>query len=188
MMLKKVLLISFICYDYYISREEVKKGPTSGNDYSIFIETFNCGEKNLNEMDFQNIVPLNQDIYIFSLQECMKVKRSLKAISRYLNSSNEYTIQMQSIGSDFKLVGYHGVISIIVAVRTSILCSFNPSLDNTVYEGFNLYCTRLGNKGAAAISIRLPHYSLLAIASHFSSDLKVLNWFMLFTIGTISFG
>lgn len=169
------LIQTFWFFIVLIFREDIAPASKSGSDYAVFIETFNCGEKYLAEIDLKNTVPLQKDIYIFSLQECFKPDKSLKAISNYLNTNNEYSIQSQSIGSNWKFLGYHGTITVIVAVRRMILCAFNPSLNNTVYEGFNLGFTRLGNKGSAAISIRLPNYSILAIACHFSSDLKVLD-------------
>ena len=155
-------------------REDIGKTAGFGRDYSLFIQTFNCGEKYLSEIDLTNNIPFDKDIYIFSLQECFYPEKSIKAITSYLNKNGEYTLQTQSIGCNWKIVGYHGTITVIALVRTSILCSFNPILNRSVYEGFNLGFTRLGNKGSAAISIRLPNYLLLVIASHYSSDLKVI--------------
>lgn len=123
-------------------------------------------------MDMLNNVPADKDIYVFSLQECLKPAKSVKAVAAFLKNQ-EYTILTKSIGCSWKLVGYHGSITAIVAVRTSLLYTFNPISNSTVYEGFNLGFTRLGNKGSAAVSIRLPNYTLLVIANHYSSDLKV---------------
>lgn len=154
-------------------RDEQNVAMTASQDLSVFIETFNCGEKFITKMDLENIVPLNKDLYIFSLQECLHPKKSIKAISEYLNSNKDYLIQEKSIGNNWKFLGYHGTITVVVAVKKAVVESLNPSTQNTVYEGFNLGCCHLGNKGGVAISLRFPSYSLLVVACHFSSDLKV---------------
>ena len=154
--------------------EDITAASKSSRDYTLFVQTFNCGEKYLTELDMTNNVPLDKDIYIFSLQECFKPDKSVKAVSSFLKSQ-EYVIYSKSIGCNWKIVGYHGTITAIVAVRKSIVCTFHPDSNTTVYEGFNLGFTRLGNKGSAAVSLRLPNYSLLVIASHYSSDLKVCS-------------
>lgn len=169
------------------NREEQLVSISTSQDLSLFIETFNCGEKYLTTIDLQTNVPLNKDIYIFSLQECLHPTKSIKAIQQYLNTNHDYLIQSQSIGCNWKILGYHGTITIIVAVKKTVVEAFNPSTQNTVYEGFNLGCCRLGNKGGAAISLRFPSYSLLVVACHFSSDLKVFPSIEFFeSIGAIS--
>ena len=124
--------------------------------------------------DLIHHVPEGKDIYLFSLQECISPTKSIKAINEFVNSKKqEYFIQSESIGSRLKILGYHGTITIVAAVRKSIASPFTVIAPSTVYEGFNLGICRLGYKGSVCISLRFGHHSLLFVGSHFASDLKV---------------
>ena len=151
--------------------------PVAARDVSVFVETFNCGEKWITDVDLNHYVPKGKDIYVFSLQECMKANASVNAIRHYLASDeNDYQIELQSIGGTVKLLGYHGTITVIVAVKKSVVNRFNPSVPYRVCEGFGFRSFRFGNKGSVAIQLRLANQTLLVIASHFASDLKVGSW------------
>lgn len=149
---------------------DVKMTP---QDLSVFVFSFNCGEKAISEIDLKNGIPENKDIYIFSLQECMNTRKSIKAITKTLNPTNEYVIEWHAIGSRLRLLGFHGDISIITLVKHTILERFSVCTGSEVCRGFDLGVCRLGNKGSAAVSLRIGNKSILAIAVHFASDLKV---------------
>ena len=148
--------------------------PCIVKDMSVFVESFNCGEKWLADMDLRNYVPKDKDIYVFSLQECMKPEVSISAIRKLVDSFDDsYLLKHNSIGGRAKLLGYHGTITVIVVVRKSIIHRFIPSIPSQVYEGFGFSTFRCGNKGSVAVRLRLANQTLLVVASHFSSDLKV---------------
>ena len=141
---------------------------------SIIVHSFNCGEKYLSLMDLTNLLPEGKDVYLFSLQECMSPAKSIQAVNEFVNSkSQEYFIRSESIGSRLKILGYHGTITVVAAVRKSIASDFTVLSPSTVYEGFNLGVCRLGNKGSVGISLRFGRHSLLFVGSHFASDLRV---------------
>lgn len=143
-------------------------------DLSILVHSFNCGEKFLSFSDLVRYVPEGKDVYLFSLQECMSPAKSIQAIDEFVNSKKqEYWIQSESIGSRLKILGYHGMITVVAAVRKSIVSPFSNLSPSTVYEGLNLGICRLGNKGSVGISLRFGRHSLLFVGSHFASDLKV---------------
>lgn len=144
------------------------------DELSLFVFSFNCGEKSITEIDLKNGIPENKDIYIFSLQECMNTRGSMKAISNTLNRGDEYVVEWHAIGSRLRWLGFHGDISIIVFVRKSVLERFSLCTGSEVCRGFNLGVCKLGNKGSVGVTIRIGNTSILAIAVHFASDLKVL--------------
>lgn len=155
-------------------RSELAVNPCESKDLSVFVESFNCGEKWITDVDLRNYVPKDKDIYVFSLQECMKPESSISAIRKLLDAFDDsYLLKHQSIGGKAKLLGYHGTITVIVAVRKSVIHNFIPSTPSQVYEGFGFSTFRCGNKGSVAVRLRLANQTLLVIASHFSSDLKV---------------
>ena len=149
---------------------DVKISP---QDLSVFVFSFNCGEKSISEIDLKNGIPENRDLYIFSLQECLNTRKSIKAITKTLNHNNEYVVEWHSIGSRLRLLGFHGDISIITLVRSTVLERFSLCTGSEVCRGFNVGVCKLGNKGSAAVALRIGNKTLLAIAVHFASDLKV---------------
>ena len=147
--------------------------PAVMRDISIFVESYNCGEKWLTEIDVRNVIPEGKDVYIISLQECMNSSKSVSSLLSLLSPNGEYVVETYSIGSYWRWLGFHGNVTIIALVRKSILNNFCLRPGSKARMGLNLGVCRLGNKGSVAITMRIGGQVIMAIAAHFSSDLKV---------------
>ena len=147
---------------------------TAPTDIHLFTYSFNCGSKYLSLIDLRNLIPEGKDVYLFALQECKSPAKSIQAINDFLNSTtSNYIIHEQSIGSSFTWLGYHGTITMIVAVKAHLVSPLSFACCPSLGMGLNIRVCRLGNKGSVGIWLRFAHHSLFFVSNHFASDLNV---------------
>ena len=165
-------------YDLLLSRRDNHLLPVAVNtaptDIHIFTYSFNCGSKYISLIDLRNLIPEGKDVYLFALQECKSPAKSIQAINDFLNSAHSnYFIHEQSIGSSFTWLGYHGMITMIVAVKTHLVSPLSFACHPSLGMGLDLRVCRLGNKGSVGVWLQFAHHSLFFVSNHFASDLNV---------------
>ncbi|ETK87918.1 hypothetical protein, variant 1 [Phytophthora nicotianae CJ01A1] len=154
---------------------------------AIFASTFNMGEKDVNESELREWIPLGQDVYVIGVQECMDLADLQIKILRHLvsGSTSKYVHYSREIGKRATALGYHGYIALCIFVRATAVASgrfrmpHRQSSNKNAQEVFRgkslLLFGRASNKGAVGISFRFDNTSFAFVTCHLASDSSSLK-------------
>ncbi|KAL4144479.1 hypothetical protein PRNP1_013610 [Phytophthora ramorum] len=154
---------------------------------AIFTSTFNMGEKDVNEHELREWIPLGQDVYIIGVQECMDLADLQIKIVRHLvsGSTSKYVHYSREIGKRATALGYHGYIALSIFVRATAVASgrfrmpHRQSSNKNAQEVFRgkslLVFGRASNKGAVGMSFRFDDTSFAFVTCHLASDSSSLK-------------
>jgi hypothetical protein len=150
----------------------------------VFSGTWNLGERKgpVPQEAMMAWLPSGQDIYAVCAQECVDMRQFTQDVCERLGPS--FLVVSGSIGSSATMLGYHGHILLIVAVRQALvevgIARCAEARVKTVQLGKQLPTGRAANKGAVAITlpIVLPssrgklelHSSLVFVGAHLVAD------------------
>ncbi|RMX63063.1 hypothetical protein DD238_006196 [Peronospora effusa] len=153
----------------------------------IFTSTFNMGEKDVNESELCEWIPLEQDVYVIGVQECMDLADFQIKILRHLvsGSTSRYVRYSREIGKRATALGYHGYIALCIFVRATAVSSgrfrmrHRQSSNKKAQEVFCgkslLVFGRASNKGAVGMSFRFDDTSFAFATCHLASDSSSLK-------------
>ncbi|KAG6977262.1 hypothetical protein JG688_00000501 [Phytophthora aleatoria] len=161
--------------------------PVEPKKIAIFASTFNMGEKDVNESELREWIPLGQDVYVIGVQECMDLADLQIKILRHLvsGSTSKYVHYSREIGKRATALGYHGYIALCIFVRATAVASgrfrmpHRQSSNKNAQEVFRgkslLLFGRASNKGAVGMSFRFDNTSFAFVTCHLASDSSSLK-------------
>ncbi|OWZ23068.1 Transmembrane protein [Phytophthora megakarya] len=161
--------------------------PVEPRKIAIFASTFNMGEKDVNEHELREWIPLGQDVYVIGVQECMDLNDLQFRILRHLvsGSTGKYVHYSREIGKRATALGYHGYIALCIFVRATAVASgrfrmpHRQSSNKNAQEVFRgkslLLFGRASNKGAVGMSFRFDDTSFAFVTCHLASDSSSLK-------------
>ncbi|CAI5746712.1 unnamed protein product [Peronospora destructor] len=161
--------------------------PMESKKIVIFTSTFNMGEKDVNESELCEWIPLEHDVYVIGVQECMDLADFQIKILRHLvsGSTSKYVHYSREIGKRATALGYHGYIALCIFVRATAVSSgrfrmhHRQSSNKNAQEVFRgkslLVFGRASNKGAVGMSFRFDDTSFAFATCHLASDSSSLK-------------
>ncbi|KAG1711041.1 hypothetical protein DVH05_028593 [Phytophthora capsici] len=161
--------------------------PIEPKKIAIFASTFNMGEKDVNESELREWIPLGKDVYVIGVQECMDLMDLQIKILRHLvsGSTGKYVHYSREIGKRATALGYHGYIALCIFVRATAVASgrfrmpHRQSSTKNAQEVFRgkslLLFGRASNKGAVGMSFRFDETSFAFVTCHLASDSSSLK-------------
>ena len=145
----------------------------------IYAATFNMGEGPVpSRQELRAWIPLDQDVYMIGVQECMVLDALRKELVAYFAQdcpTRKYLLYDREIGRTHTSLGYHGHIAILFFIDANDAQHPDVHIHTECKQprvrlGKNLGISRAANKGGVGLSFQYYEHSIAVVSCHLASD------------------